>query len=874
MCYCSCMGALPESGGGKTRLALLHEVALALSGEFDRRRLYEGIVHGARRLLDVPLAAVVVWDPGREFLCTEAATDPALMPLQAAPAELPVCIGKAFLERVSVTVDEYAQHPRAPAFARSLHLSSILCTPLLRDGASAGVLFVAHRDSGRRFDTEDLRTIEILAGHVSLSLGNAETIAAATRRLARVEELGNALRSMIEARDHDTVLERALDCATTILGADRAAVYLADPQKTVQVWARRLSRPYLETGAKQYRRSMAGILEFTRSPIFISDVTTDPRTRSLHEPGRREGIRSVLLIPLIHRDEVMGAVGLYHDLIWTYEAEDLVPLRALADQIALALANASLHEQTGRQLAQLRVLEALVRAVSDPVAGDIRCQRGAHAIVTGGGAASAWVWLADRTGLRLVAQAGASAAAENVAEDAARAALSAKRPVTHPLPGADSLVAAPFLLGTDSEGVLVLAPPRPPNRTPRPVTTIVYFQQEVDPGDAQHEFVGTAAGQLGTAISNARLLEEATTMGVRLTAIIAGMPNGILVFDRNDRLVFYNKLIQEFYGLSDVDLHGWTPADFVREVTHCFADPSVPQKIARRVSEHKDKVYRMEFELTIPRPYYLSRVSAPVTTPDGTWYGQVVLYHDLTEKRMADRLTQGFLSAASHELTSPLRAAKGFAEETRRAVATGRSQEAGTAVTKLGGQLDRLSSLVADLLDVTLIEAGRLVLSPSRFDFAALAREIADRARKAQARHPVEITLPAEPVRVLGDRDRLGRVLQHLVSNALQSSPIGGGIAISVLSQEGTLDLSVTDQGIGIPHDEREAVFERYAHASNVPAGEAQGLGLGLYLSREIVKRHGGQIALCDAPGGGTAVCIRLPTTPAALSTDPRTPEP
>jgi PAS domain S-box-containing protein len=855
-------------------LALLHEVALALSGEFDRRRLYEGIVHGARRLLDVALAAVVIWDPGRESLCAEAATDQALMPLQAAPAELPVCVGKAFLERMSVTVDDYAQHPRAPAFARSLKLTSILCTPLLRDGAPSGVLFVAHRDAQRRFDAEDLRTIEILAGHVSLSLGNAETLAAATRRLARVEELGNALRSMIESRDHDTVLERALDCATTVLGADRAAVYLADAQKAIQVWARRLSRSYLETGAKQYRRSMAGILEFTRSPIFIADVTTDPRTRSLHESGRREGIRSVLLIPLIHRDEVMGALGLYHDLVWTYEAEDLVPLRALADQVALALANASLHEKTGRQLAQLRVLQSLVRAVSDPVSADIRCQRGAHAIVTGGGAASAWVFTREASELRLVAQAGGSAAAEQDAEAAARAALQAQGPVTHSLPGADSLVAAPFVLGNDCAGALVLAPPRPMSHAPRPVTTIVYFQQEIDPGDAQHEFVATAAGQLGTAIVNARLFEEATTMGVRLTAIIEGMPNGILVFDRNDRLVFYNKLIQEFYGLTNVDLSGWTPADFVREVSHCFADPSVPQKISRRVSEHKDKVYRMEFELTTPRAYYLSRVSAPVTTPDGAWYGQVVLYHDLTEKRTADRLTQGFLSAASSELSSPLRAAKGFAEESRRAVATGRSEEAAGAIHKLGGQLDRLSSLVADLLDVTLIEAGRLVLSPSRFDFAALAREIADKARKAQqGRHPIQVTLPDDPVRVLGDRDRLGRVLAHLVSNALQSSPAGSGVAISVLPTGSTLDVSVTDQGIGIPHHEREAVFERYAHASNVPAGETQGLGLGLYLSREIVRRHGGQIALCDAPGGGTAVCVRLPTTPAVLCTD-RTAEP
>ena len=124
-------------------------------------------------------------------------------------------------------------------------------------------------------------------------------------------------------------------------------------------------------------------------------------------------------------------------------------------------------------------------------------------------------------------------------------------------------------------------------------------------------------------------------MGARLSVVIAGLPSAVLVFDRSDRVVFYNPKVLEIYGLEDVDLMGWTPQDFVREVGQCHEDPAVPLEIARRVTEEKDRVHRMEFVLVKPKRRLIERISAPVLMPDGEWFGQVVLYHDLTDLRDA-----------------------------------------------------------------------------------------------------------------------------------------------------------------------------------------------------------------------------------------------
>jgi PAS domain S-box-containing protein len=631
----------PPRESGAARLAVLQEIALALTGELDRRRLYEGIVQGAKKLLGVPAAAVLSWDSGREELVTEAVHGD-LPRLSESPAKLGACEGRAFLLKRTVVCDDYAAEPRAPAHARGI--ASAVATPLLRAGEALGVLFAGHTDRARRLDPEDVRLLEVLAGHVSLALANAELVAAATRRLARTEELATLMRGVAEARDRDTIAQRALDCATTVLGADRAGVFLFENDRFRYSATRRLSRAYIDHVSKSYMRSVGGLLPLTRSPVFVADVTSDPRTRVNHEVAAREGIRSMMLAPLVAREEVIGALALYHDTIYLHDAGEIAQVRALADQVTLALAGAALHQQTMRQLAELRALDAIQRAVSDP-AGDpgdepLRCSSAAQAIVSGGGATRAWVLEVRGDALELVASAGATALAGDASLAAALAALQAGRVVTQ-ASGGDAFVAAPIVHQDRTFGVLVLAPPRPPHVEPARGTLILEGEDRIL-SQARDAFASTAAGQLAVAIANARLYARARATSMQLQAVLAALPDGIIVYDQNDRVVFYNRNVLEAYGLQGVDITGWAPADFLREVASCLADPGIAHEIIRRMhGEERDRVDRIELEVVRPRRRILSRMSAPVLGSDGARIGQVVTYHDLTELRDAERPGEG-----------------------------------------------------------------------------------------------------------------------------------------------------------------------------------------------------------------------------------------
>jgi GAF domain-containing protein len=636
-------------------MSVLHEIALALSGELDRRRLYEGIVQGARRLLGVPIAAVMSWDPGRGELVTEAASG-ELPQVALPPNQLPALIGRAFEERNTVMVDDFEAQPRtkSPRYALARRLGAAAATPLLRrqlasrdpdatnpgsgqERAPIGIIFVAHRRDevpASTLDLEDVRVLEVLAEHVAEALSNAETVAGAIRRLARVEELAGAYRSIVEARDRDVIVSRALDCATTILGADRAAVYLADRRESlVHAAGRRLSRHYLEAVGKGYRRSVGQTVMLARAPIYVADMSTDPRTRVLHDIAAAEGIRSALVVPLLYRNELMGALALYHDLVWRYDAEDITPVKGLADQVALALANAALHDQTQRQLAELRVLDAVVRGVSEPVTEEERERRAVQAITMGGGATCAWVFRSHPGGLRLAAHAGMSTIAEEDAADAAVAALEAQKTITHPLRG-EALVAAPIVYREELLGVLVLSPPRAPRNEGRPGTTHVQFGEENLPAE-RHEFASTAAGQLATAITHARLYAAAHDASSRLAAILVSMPDGILVYDQAERIVFYNEHALDLLELKGTDPTGWGQKEWIAAMRDRHTDfeavaAAVEQAKAAVVSG--GAVHRMDLEFSRPRRRVLERISAPVRSPAGEFLGQVVV---LRERRGA-----------------------------------------------------------------------------------------------------------------------------------------------------------------------------------------------------------------------------------------------
>jgi signal transduction histidine kinase/DNA-binding response OmpR family regulator len=221
-----------------------------------------------------------------------------------------------------------------------------------------------------------------------------------------------------------------------------------------------------------------------------------------------------------------------------------------------------------------------------------------------------------------------------------------------------------------------------------------------------------------------------------------------------------------------------------------------------------------------------------------------------------------FLSIASHELRTPLTSLLGYVELMERRVLQqgGMEPPHRRALSVVGIQARRLHRLVEALLDISRIQLGQLQLERQRLDLCALAESVAAELQpRLEARHTLALDLSAEPVRILGDGLRLYQVVLNLLENAIKYSPEGGQIALGVRAAGDRANLSVTDQGIGIPQADLARLFTRFYRASNVNGKQISGMGLGLYIVREVVALHQGSVTVESDEGQGTTFTVHLP---------------
>jgi signal transduction histidine kinase len=237
-----------------------------------------------------------------------------------------------------------------------------------------------------------------------------------------------------------------------------------------------------------------------------------------------------------------------------------------------------------------------------------------------------------------------------------------------------------------------------------------------------------------------------------------------------------------------------------------------------------------------------------------------------------DRARGEFIANASHELRTPLFSLGGFVElladddmdpEVRR-----------DFLGEMRGQIERLTRLATDLLDLSRLDAGQLQVETAPFDLAASARLVADEFRAVADAEEHELRVDAgSPVEALGDDERVQQIARALVENALRHTPPGTPVDMSVERRDGNGALAVRDTGPGIPAEEQGHVFQRFYRAAG---GKASGSGLGLAIARELATRMNGSIELESRPGE-TVFTLLLPLAgdaPFSREAPPEAPEP
>src|SRR5919201_1502060 len=236
-------------------------------------------------------------------------------------------------------------------------------------------------------------------------------------------------------------------------------------------------------------------------------------------------------------------------------------------------------------------------------------------------------------------------------------------------------------------------------------------------------------------------------------------------------------------------------------------------------------------------------------------------YEELKE---LDRMKSQFLSIASHELKTPITAMSGFLQVSlrrmRRMVSGGPEAAGADSLATVLDQLEtvyrqtgKLARLIDELLDVSRIQTGRLEFRHTDVDLAELAEEVASRLQLTSASHEISVKRLDGRAVVKADRDHVEQVLNNLVANAIKYSPSGGPVTIEVAAAPSGAVMTVRDRGIGIAPNQLEAIFGLFYRSPDRAARDVAGMGLGLFISKEIVHRHGGRIWAESAPEKGSA---------------------
>jgi two-component system CheB/CheR fusion protein len=332
----------------------------------------------------------------------------------------------------------------------------------------------------------------------------------------------------------------------------------------------------------------------------------------------------------------------------------------------------------------------------------------------------------------------------------------------------------------------------------------------------------------------------------RLQSILASLGDAVVAVDHSGRTVATNPAYDRLFGGPDAEIR---PED-VAGLPLPKAD--WPQQRAARGEQ-----FRMEFAVSSSdgTRRWFEAVTEPLTSQDRMW-GGVVAIRDVSDRTMRLSLER-LMAAAGHELKTPTAAIHNYLQLVDRHLAASESEKAATYAGRALTQTRRLATLIERLLDVSRIQSGQLELLLERVDLAAVLRSAVEVVQVLPKVPPIRLRVPPKPVPVRADEGRLEQVFLNLLANAMEHATGSATIDVTLRATDGSAEVAVEDHGPGVRAEDIRTMFDAYTrlgHAHRVP-----GLGLGLYVAREIVSAHGGEIEAASRLGKGTVVTVRLP---------------
>ena len=333
-------------------------------------------------------------------------------------------------------------------------------------------------------------------------------------------------------------------------------------------------------------------------------------------------------------------------------------------------------------------------------------------------------------------------------------------------------------------------------------------------------------------------------------ALFNSMAEGVLVLDSSGRIDLINQSLRRLFALT-TEVRGQT----ILEAFRLQELAALVEKLQR-----EQLVRGLELELPGMEERWLEVSAAAVLDRERVQHGAILVFHDLTRLKQLENTRQEFVANVSHELRTPLSLIKGFVE-TLLEGAKDEPELATRFLQTIEKHTDRLTYLIEDLLTISRLESGQLVMNLQEVDLVEeVARVVDDLQARASSKKTTLQNLLPQGLAARADADRLQQVLFNLVENAIKYGKNEGRVSIGGRKlAENRVELWVQDDGPGIPAEARERVFERFYRVDRARSRETGGTGLGLAIVKHIVQAHGGDVWVKSNVGSGSTFFFTLP---------------
>ncbi|MET0462902.1 MAG: PAS domain S-box protein [Chitinophagaceae bacterium] len=331
-------------------------------------------------------------------------------------------------------------------------------------------------------------------------------------------------------------------------------------------------------------------------------------------------------------------------------------------------------------------------------------------------------------------------------------------------------------------------------------------------------------------------------------------PVGLWMTDEHGNNTFVNDTWIKWTGITHAELHehGWFQ-------TLLEADRETVKHVFRQKMEHRDKfVAEYRFKRADGSVRWAYSEGYPYYDQAGHFTGYAGSIMDITERKQDEIRKNEFLAVASHELKTPITSIKAYTQLLASTYQKTDDAFLKNALTKVENQVNKMSKLVGDFLNLSKIEADKVILQKERLSVQEIVGEAVTDIQLVAPAYTISLHAEAEPLFIDADREKIMQVLTNLLNNAVKYSPDEKEVMLRIFREDDDAVVTIEDRGIGIRPAEYEKIFERFYRAdpNNI---KVSGFGIGLYISAEIIRRHGGQIGVKGNEEKGSCFYFRLP---------------